>query len=140
MKGSCNCNMVQFEFTAQIHALYQCHCKLCQKQSGSTSNTATIVHKNSFAWLSGSEAITTWQKESGFSSHFCSACGSPVPNLLRSTDYYWIPMGLVEDCDTHVSFHLCCQSKAQWDNTINSGKTYEDMPTDLSEFIKQLSD
>ncbi len=27
---------------------------------------------------------------------FCSRCGSTVPNALRETPYYWIPLGLLD--------------------------------------------
>jgi len=76
MKGKCNCSKVSFAVNSEVVGLYQCHCKLCQRQSGSTSNTATLVL--------------------GFSSHFCKICGSPVPNRLRDTHFYWIPMGSVD--------------------------------------------
>ena len=59
MKGSCNCGKVSFEISGDVAALYQCHCKLCQKQSGSTSNTATIVNESDFIWGSGDLYCTT---------------------------------------------------------------------------------
>jgi len=139
MKGSCNCGAVSFEMTNNITGLYQCHCTLCQKQSGSTSNTSTIVRASDFKWISGEGAITEWEKETGFSSHFCKKCGSPVPNKLRRTDFYWVPMGLVEHTNLNLNIvkHLCCQSKASWDN-LPKGKhisQYDDMPEDLNAFV-----
>lgn len=84
MKGSCNCGKVSFEILGDhVAGIYQCHCKLCQKQSGSTSNTATIVNGSDFIWSSGVDSITHWKKESGFTSHFCKYCGCPVPNKLE---------------------------------------------------------
>jgi len=139
MEGSCNCGGVRFEVSGDIHSLYQCHCKLCQRQSGSTSNTATIVQKSTFSWVSGTELISTWKKDTGFTAHFCSRCGSPVPNQLREMDYYWIPMGLVEECDAKVVTHLCCDSMASWDATISGGEQYNDMPSELEGFVKSFS-
>lgn len=138
MKGSCNCGNVSFEISENISGLYQCHCKLCQKQSGSTSNTATIIKESDFSWLSGIGSITHWKKDSGFTSHFCNQCGCPVPNKLKETDFYWVPMGLVENFDIKVIAHLCCSSKAIWDAISDDGIKYDDMPADLDCFIKRL--
>jgi hypothetical protein len=138
MKGSCNCGKVSFEISDDIFGLYQCHCKLCQKQSGSTSNTATIVKASGFTWLSGLDCITHWKKDSGFTSHFCRQCGCPVPNELRETHYYWIPMGLVENFDVKVTAHLYCYSKASWDTLPDEGVRHKEMPPVLDDFIKSF--
>lgn len=138
MKGSCNCGNVSFDVSGNIAGLYQCHCKLCQKQSGSTSNTATIVKESDFKWLSGVNSISHWKKESGFTSHFCKQCGCPVPNRLRESDYFWIPMGLVENVDISITTHLCCSSKAHWDDISDKTIRHNGMPPDLDVFIKSL--
>ncbi|NVJ61491.1 MAG: GFA family protein [Gammaproteobacteria bacterium] len=146
MKGSCLCGAVNFVISTKITGLYQCHCQLCQKQSGSTSNTATIVKDRYFEWLTGEDSISKWKKTSGFTSDFCKTCGCPVPNRLRDTPYYWIPMGLI-DSDEQSSFeevkissHICCHSKALWDRLPESGTHYDDMPDDLDSFISMLSE
>ncbi|WNC69817.1 GFA family protein [Thalassotalea nanhaiensis] len=138
MKGVCNCGAVSFSLLGEIPHLYQCHCTLCQKQGGSTSNTATMIAKKDFVWLSGEELITKWQKGSGFSSHFCKCCGSPVPNPLRDSDFYWIPMGLLENVNAKVVMHIYCDSKAPWDVVPDSCKQDETMPEQLSTFIDIL--
>ncbi|MFT5594363.1 MAG: hypothetical protein ACI8SR_002752 [Oceanicoccus sp.] len=93
MKGTCNCGRVSFEVSEDIKKLYQCHCSLCQKQSGSTSNTAAIVGESDFKWLSGLDSITHWKKDSGFTSDFCTTCGSPVPNRLRDMSFFGFQWG-----------------------------------------------
>lgn len=138
MKGSCNCGKVSFEVSADVAGLYQCHCKLCQKQSGSTSNTATIVKASDFVWLTGEDSVSHWKKESGFTAHFCKQCGCPVPNKLRESDFYWVPMGLVENVEVTIIAHLCCSSKANWDDISDTAIKYHDMPDDLACFIKSL--
>lgn len=138
MKGSCNCETVRFEVLVNNNGLYQCHCKLCQKQSGSTSNTATIVREENFRWLSGENSITHWQKDSGFTAHFCHQCGCPVPNRLRGSEFFWVPMGLVDDEALVIEAHLCCSSKASWDNIVDDAEKYEEMPANIEHFITKL--
>lgn len=97
MKGRCLCGSVVFNISVEEVRVYQCFCSLCQKQSGTESNLATIVPDSTFSFASGLEHISTWVKESGFTSHFCKCCGSPVPNRLRNKAYYWIPVGLLDE-------------------------------------------
>ena len=116
MRGKCLCGLVEFEVEGTLPRLYQCHCALCRKQGGSSSNTATIVNAENFRWLSGQEPISSWVKDTGYRSDFCSKCGSPVPNPLRSSPYYWVPVGLLDDDQQlEIAAHLFVGSKAPWD-------------------------
>jgi hypothetical protein len=138
MVCNCLCGQVEFEIVGGIPNLYQCHCSLCRKQSGSTSNTATIVESKNFLWLSGQEKIASWVKDNGFRTDFCSKCGTPVPNPLGSASYYWIPAGLLGvEVQSTIVAHLYVGSKASWDNISLPGKQYETMP-ELAELIKLL--
>ena len=138
MRGNCLCGQVEFEIEGSRFKLYQCHCSLCRMQGGSSSNTATIVADNKFRWLRGTELISAWRKDSGFRSHFCSSCGSPVPNPLGDTPYVWVPAGLLEDrTQLEIVAHVCVASRAPWDSVPVQGVCYDDVP-DLPEFIALL--
>ena len=139
MRGKCLCGQIEFEIVGPVPKLYQCHCSLCRKQGGSSSNTATIVGKEDFRWLAGKEHISSWVNAAGFRSDFCSKCGSPVPNPLRATPYFWVPAGLLDgDINTTITAHLCVSSKASWDIISSQGIQYEAMPENLSQFIEHL--
>lgn len=138
MHGHCLCGQVEFEIDGGRFKLYQCHCSLCRRQAGAMSNAATIVTSNGFRWLRGAELISSWKKETGFRSDFCSACGSPVPNPLRNMPYFWIPAGLLDNNgELEVVAHLCVASKAHWDSAPGRGACYDELPN-LSEFISLL--
>lgn len=135
MYGKCLCGLVMFEVTGEVPKLYQCHCSLCRKQGGASSSTAAIVPNEHFQWLSGHERVFSWVSDTGFRSDFCSKCGSPVPNPVRSKPYYWVPAGLFEgDEKLTINAHLCVGSKASWDVISAPGKHYEDMP-ELTELL-----
>lgn len=109
--GRCLCNNIQI--TQNIYSIYHCHCSLCRKQSGTDSHTATTVNINHFKWLCGEAFIQKYQKESGFCSHFCQICGSPIPNQIRSSNDIWIPLGLLEqDIKFSKRFNFCISAKA----------------------------
>jgi hypothetical protein len=139
MRGHCLCGTIKFEIDGSRFKLYQCHCSLCRRQSGSSSNAATIVPAEKFRWLSGAEFISSWTKDTGFRSDFCSHCGSPVPNPLRSMPYVWVPAGLLENGDElEIVSHLFMGSKAPWDSISLEGLHYDAAP-DLAEFVTTLS-
>jgi len=114
LEGQCNCGEVVFEIQGSLPAMYKCYCTLCQKQSGTASNAATIVQQNDFQWVSGLDTVTKWKKESGFNSHFCSSCGSPVPNPI-GTDLMWIPLGLINEVETIHVVNLFENTKPSWE-------------------------
>ncbi len=129
MKGSCLCESVEFEVDGNEFNIYQCHCSLCKKQSGTTSNSATIVSDAQFRFLKGSELISSWVKESGFRSDFCSKCGSPVPNPLRGLGLYWVPFGLLPvDVEAKVVAHLCVNTASSWHTLDANVESFETLP------------
>ncbi len=118
---------------------HQCHCSLCRRQGGSASNSGIVVPSSQLQWIRGwKEHIKSWIKESGFRSDFCSVCGSPVPNPLRNLEYYWIPVGVLEDGPFNLRHSICTDSKASWGVLAPAGKQFETMP-ELDEFIALLS-
>ena len=138
MRGKCLCGAIEFEITGPIPKLYQCHCSLCRKQGGSSSNTGAVVESRHFRWVSGQDRVGSFAKPTGFRSDFCSSCGSPVPNPLRKTSYTWVPAGLLEGSEElEIAVHLYVGSRASWDTAALSGAQYETMP-EMLEFIRLL--
>jgi hypothetical protein len=138
MQGECLCGAVRFELADRYQRIIQCHCSLCRKQGGGTSNAATFVRAEDFRWLAGRERISTWQKDTGFRSHFCQTCGSPVPNPLGRSTYVWVPTGLLSGTEPmRIVVHIYLDSKAGWDIVPDSGEHFEQMPP-LAELIALL--
>jgi len=138
MRGTCLCDAVQFEIAGPYPRLYQCHCSLCRKQGGSVSNTALIVAAGKFRWSTGESMISTWTRETGFRSYFCSRCGAPVPNPLRDTGYIWVPSGLLDGtAPLEIAAQLYVDSKAPWDQPPSGGLHFETAPA-LTELIALL--
>jgi hypothetical protein len=137
MIGRCLCGDVEYEVSGLSGNIYQCHCSLCRQQGGSFSNSGTIIPKSQLKWLKGQSRIKEWIKDTGFTSCFCTSCGSPTPNILRKLDYYWIPVGNLEDGPFKVVANLCLNSKASWATVSNIGKDFESVP-DISDFITLL--
>lgn len=116
MHGECLCGQVSFRVTGTLPDIYQCHCSLCRKVTGSSANAASFVQQAAFVWLSGEARIRTFRKPTGYRTDFCGECGSPVPNPLRDTGLMWIPAGLLDDTgNARVRVHLHLGSAATWE-------------------------
>lgn len=138
MQGSCLCGEVKFEIIGNIPNLYQCHCSLCRKVSGSASSSAFILESGNFRWVQGEESISKYSKSSGYSSHFCCHCGCPVPNNFMGS-YYWVPAGSLDgNPEIKVVAHLYMNSKSHWDVPPVEGVQYEKAPA-LNELIEALT-
>ena len=129
MQGKCFCGGVRFTLSGEIPNLYQCHCSLCRKVTGSSANAAFRVDLAQLTWDSGEELVQKYEPESGFKSHFCSRCGSPLPNLTAADSAWWVPVGLLEETEElQVAAHLFVGSRAAWDVIASSGEHFDEMP------------
>lgn len=139
INGQCLCGNIHFQIQQKkIETIYQCHCSLCRKQSGTHANHATMIKAESFIWLKGQDQIRTYKKETGFTSSFCQNCGSPVPNYIGTHPYLWIPLGLIEhDIEPQQRLNFCISSKVTWANLQHS-IDYNEVPSwdTLKEFFK----
>lgn len=129
MQGTCLCGKTRFRLAVTDVKAYQCFCSLCRLQSGTESNLGTIVRDDRFEWLTDTGHISHWRKDSGFSSDFCSCCGSPVPNRLRNSPCYWVPVGTLDaTAPVQVVAHLCLSSRVNWDTQNDAVQGWSGVP------------
>ncbi len=107
MRSKCLCGTIEFEVKGPLPKAYQCHCSLCRKQSGTAFNTSLMIAGHKFRWLTGQKFISSYVKDTGYRSDFCSRCGSPIPNPLRGTSYMWVPAGLLQADAPSRSARIC---------------------------------
>ena len=92
LTGGCECGAVRFEVSAPLAAAAYCHCKRCQRRSGTASSTNARAAADSFRLVAGRERLRYWQPEDGGGEKwFCGECGSAV--FARNT-YYENPIGI----------------------------------------------
>ena len=139
MNGECLCGQVRFSIIGKLPNLYQCHCRLCQKQSGTGSNAATLIPVERFQWVNGEDNVTRWKKPTGFNAHFCSTCGCPVPNPIEP-NLMWIPVGLLDDVESPVVANLWTRAKPGWSAQVTHVHDYPAMPEDFSAFLALLQE
>jgi hypothetical protein len=70
--GGCHCGRVRFRVTAELDRVSDCNCSMCNKKG----ILHLIVPTNAFELLSGADALTTYQFNTGVAKHhFCRHCG-----------------------------------------------------------------
>ncbi len=142
INGSCLCGQVAFscDLPKDTLNIYQCHCTLCKKQSGSSSNSATMINLADFQWLQGKDNIAKWQKSTGFTSHFCQTCGCGVPNVFADK-YVWLPIGLLEldkNCQINVVADLCLSNQSQWHLLNDNSEKFEQLLPNFTTLLELL--
>jgi len=72
------CGGVRFEVTeAPAHAGY-CHCRRCQRRTGTAASISARIAPGSLRIVEGEELIKAYEPEDGFHKLFCAVCGSAL--------------------------------------------------------------
>ena len=103
VKGDCLCGAVSFESDADPVVTAACHCKDCQKHSGSAFGLYVAVPKKSLE-VKGTELKTfegkggSGKSEKYFHRTFCGSCGSSLYAAIESApDLLFVHAGTLDD-------------------------------------------
>lgn len=128
--GSCLCGQIKFVIQGAFDAFFLCHCKHCQKDSGSAHSANLFLGKGLLTWVAGEAFAKTFRlPNTRHTKSFCQDCGSALPYLLDDDKLIVVPAGSL---DTPLSRkpdgHLFCRSKAPWDEGLESVKQFPKLP------------
>ena len=127
--GSCLCGTVKFTVTGQFDSFYLCHCRHCQKDTGSAHAANLFSQSATLTWLAGEQAVNHFMLAgSRHSKSFCKLCGSALPNT-ETPGLLLVPAGCL---DTAVSIaptaHIFSASKATWDSDLANLPAFKRLP------------
>lgn len=97
--GSCLCGEVAFEVTGEPLRFLFCHCRSCQKSSGSLHAANLAYPSGSVRWTRGEDLLELFvdtKENPGFPRCFCRRCGSPVPKVSRNRQFWVVPSGSLD--------------------------------------------
>jgi hypothetical protein len=79
--GGCQCGAVRYELTAEPQRIVACHCKECQRQSGSAFGMSMLVDRADLH-ITGETRSFTRVADSGYDNTgvFCPNCGNRIYN------------------------------------------------------------
>ena len=128
--GSCLCGEVKFEIDGDFESFYLCHCKFCQKDTGSAHASNLFSSTAKLVWKSGRDKIKTYHLPS--TKHmkaFCSNCGSALPSLQIDGKVLAVPAGsLNQDVSIKPNAHIFTSSRANWEYDLDNIMSYEQLP------------
>ncbi|MCP8899599.1 GFA family protein [Gilvimarinus xylanilyticus] len=127
--GSCLCGAVTFDVKGDFDSFYICHCRYCQKGTGSAFAANLFVPAGALTWLSGKETVTSFTLPStAHRKSFCNVCGSAVPGVEDSGDVL-VPAGCL---DTEVvippTANIFNASRARWEADIAAAPAFDALP------------
>ena len=98
LTGGCNCGAVRFEVTAPLAVASYCHCKRCQRRTGTAASANAHPAPGTFRIVAGEDHLRVWQPEQGGEKWFCGTCGSALFGRNPShADPIGIRMGAFDD-------------------------------------------
>lgn len=127
--GSCLCGTVRFEVTGDFDSFYLCHCRYCQKDTGSAHAANLFSQSAKLAWQSGKRAVRSFTLlGTRHQKSFCKVCGSAVPTTQRG-GLIVVPAGCLDTVVTQLpTAHLFTSSKAAWDNELGEVPQFDRLP------------
>jgi hypothetical protein len=116
--GGCLCGDIRYEATGDPAQTMICHCKVCQKTSGSALSTIALYPKAQVEIKSGSLQGYSYDSDSGntLEINFCPKCGSPVLlNMSMAPDLVSIKVGTFDDTSWfNPAVNIWTDSRQPW--------------------------
>ena len=93
LTGGCLCGGVRHEVVeVPLKATY-CHCKRCQRRTGTAASAQARIAPGSMRIVQGEELVKEWRPEHGFAKCFCSECGSALWSRSEDGEVWSIRLG-----------------------------------------------
>jgi hypothetical protein len=140
--GGCQCGAVRYVIRDETLTAYACHCRECQKQSGSAFGLSVPVPLGSFE-ITGITA--SWQRPADSGSHtlchFCKRCGTRVYHAGESRPgMVTIKGGSIDDAGALVPVaHIWTKSAARWVVFPQGVPQWETQPQTQDEWTEMLA-
>lgn len=129
--GSCLCDKVKYEVEGNFDSFFLCHCKYCQKDTGSAHAANLFAGQAKLKWVSGEDKIKTFTLPSTrHTKSFCQECGSALPSLQMDGKLIVVPAGsLNSKIELAPNAHIFCSSKASWTEGLENIKKFDKFPS-----------
>lgn len=128
-RGSCLCGAVKFDVVGTLDRFYLCHCRYCQKDTGSAHAANLFVNAAQLTWLAGADSVAVFTLPgTRHTKSFCRQCGSALPNR-QPGDVLVIPAGSLEaGVDLQPTAHIFTASRAAWDSGLETITAFDGLP------------
>lgn len=139
--GSCQCGEIQYTVGDGPLMTYACHCRDCQKRTGSAFSMGAIYPISAIA-LKG--ALSAWERTSDDGNvntrYSCSSCGNIIYGVSSaSPDLIKLQPGTLDDFgDVSVDAHIWTKRAQSWVLFAEDALMYETQPDNLAEVFEAV--
>lgn len=118
LTGGCLCGRIRYSASSQDAFTCVCHCKSCQRQTGSAFSVLVGIPAGAVEISGGSLAEVTTTGDSGrlVRRKFCRDCGSPIYSTAEvRPEVSWLKAGTLDDTDwLSPVLHIWAAQKQAW--------------------------
>ena len=117
--AECHCGQLRVIATGQPISVYCCHCKACQRRTGSVAHWGTRWEKSQVR-LEGATKVYARKADSGFEirCYFCPNCGTNIFAEGERAPEFWL---IAAGCFADVS--LPAPTISVWEESMHSWLT-----------------
>ncbi len=127
--GGCLCGAVRFEVTGVPHQRTYCHCRMCQRTSGSILTTWAGFKEDTFRCIQGE--IKYYKSSKYLERGFCNNCGSTLIQRPMEGDWVAVPTGSLDQPELFPMLEHCgIESQIPWlkiEDDLPRKTTFESM-------------
>lgn len=130
LKGSCLCSKISFEVVNAFDKMFLCSCEQCRQITGSAFASNLFIAIDRFNWLSGGDAIVTYQMPGrDISKSFCRVCGSGVPWASGDGSKMIVPAGsLHAEPKVAEKFKTFVSEQPSWSSGLDQVEAHQGFP------------
>jgi hypothetical protein len=111
--GGCLCGAVRYETSSEPIWVGHCHCRWCQKHSGSAFTTCVMFRGKNVVWLDVKPAV--YESSAGVERGFCPICGSTLSFARPDRDEITVFAGSLDNPNViSPSVHIFAEQQCEW--------------------------
>ncbi len=140
VEGGCQCGAVRYKLKAAPLAVYACHCKDCQRFSGTTHSISMVVPADQLQLTLGVLSMFEKPADSGRIVRMlgCQGCGTKIWNEpANNPDMLILKAGTLDDLSWAAPVgNIWTASKAPWVDLDENVPNFEQQPASRQPLIE----
>ncbi|HEX7081490.1 MAG TPA: GFA family protein [Gammaproteobacteria bacterium] len=128
-EGGCACGAVRYRLESEPMFVHCCHCRDCQRQTGSAFVLNALIETDRVVLLSGELTVHTMPTDSGrpHDVYRCATCGTAVWSDYGRRRYLrFVRVGTLDEPDAIApDVHIYTRSKLPWVRLPEGARAFE---------------